>query len=160
MNRCNASLLVASLLLLVMALPGCSGEQPAEPARPGGAAATGPQRSVAPPGAAVFIISPQNGATVSSPVQVKFGVSGIDIAPAGQLAANSGHHHLLIDTELANPDQPVPADAQHLHYGKGQTEATIDLEPGQHTLQLVLADGNHVPHQAPIVSKIVTITVE
>ena len=117
-------------------------------------------RSPAPPGATVFIISPTDGATVSSPVSVKFGISGISVAPAGQNTPNTGHHHLLIDTELANPDAPVPADPQHVHYGKGQTETSIELEPGQHTLQLVLGDGNHVPHQPPIVSKVVTITVE
>ena len=104
--------------------------------------------------------SPESGATVGSPVNVKFGVSGVGIEPAGQHTPGSGHHHLLIDTELADPDQPIPADAQHLHYGKGQTEATVELEPGSHTLQLVLGDGNHFPHQPPIVSKVVTITVE
>ena len=164
MNIRPALLLILSSLLvgLVALTPGCGGDQPADTAAEQAAAqaATGPQRSAAAPGATVFIFSPENGATVGSPVTVKFGISGVGIAPAGQHTPNSGHHHLLIDTELANPDQPIPADAQHLHYGKGQTEAAVELEPGTHTLQLVLGDGNHIPHQPPIVSKVVTITVE
>jgi len=82
------------------------------------------------------------------------------VAPAGQHDANSGHHHLLIDTALANPDQPIPSDPNHLHFGKGQTETTVELAPGTHTLQLVLGDGNHIPHQPPVASDPITITVE
>ncbi|MFW2403850.1 MAG: DUF4399 domain-containing protein [Gammaproteobacteria bacterium] len=163
MHRCHVSPLLACSFILGFSLltAGCGGQEQA----PTGAsenASTPPalQRSPAPPGATVFIISPANGSTVSSPLSVKFGISGMSVAPAGQHTPNTGHHHLLIDTELANPDAPVPADAQHVHYGKGQTETSIELEPGQHTLQLVLGDGNHVPHQPPIVSKVVTITVE
>lgn len=168
MNRPPMSPLIVAILLCtgIVLTAGCGGDRSAEPGagQDAGEAAPSaggaPQRSAAPPGATVFIFSPEDGTTVGSPVSVKFGISGIAVAPAGQHTPNSGHHHLLIDTELANPDQPIPADEQHLHYGKGQTEATIGLEPGQHTLQLVLGDGNHVPHQPPIVSKIVTITVE
>jgi len=163
MNHRHVSPLLACSLILGFSLliAGCGGQDQA----PSGASDTASappalQRSPAPPGATVFIISPASGATVSSPVSVKFGISGISVAPAGQNTRNTGHHHLLIDTELANPDAPVPADGQHVHYGKGQTETSIELEPGQHTLQLVLGDGNHVPHQPPIVSKVVTITVE
>lgn len=145
------------IIALAVLMSGCGGE-PADTGTP--ATAPGPQRSIASPGATVFIFSPEDGATVSSPVSVKFGISGMTISPAGEHVPNSGHHHLLIDTELARPDQPIPADPQHLHYGKGQTEANVELEPGRHTLQLVLGDGNHVPHQPPIVSKVVTITVE
>jgi hypothetical protein len=150
----RAFLLFVSIALTV----GCGGDQTADPQE--APAATGMQRTPAPPGAAVFIFSPADGATVSSPVPVKFGVSGIEIAPAGQHAPNTGHHHLLIDAALADAHQPIPADPQHVHYGKGQTEASIELEPGRHTLQLVLGDGNHVPHDPPVVSKVVTITVE
>jgi hypothetical protein len=163
MSRNYARLLGAALLLATTALvSGCSGEAPDSNGATDGSvpAAAAMARSPAPPGATVFIFSPENGATLSSPVQVKFGVSGIAIAPAGQMQANAGHHHLLIDTALQNPDQPLPKDAGHIHYGKGQTEALVELEPGQHTLQLVLGDGNHVPHDPPIVSRIVTITVE
>ncbi len=108
----------------------------------------------------MFFITPMNGTTVTSPVTVKFGVSGVSVTAAGDMAANSGHHHLLVDTELADPSMPVPKDAQHLHYGKGQTETTLELAPGTHSLQLVLGDGNHVPHDPPIMSSVISITVE
>lgn len=160
-QRTAAIFVAGSVALgLIAVAPGCGGEQPADEATADPAAAAAPARSVAPPGATVFIFSPQDGATVGSPVNVKFGVSGVSVAPAGDMQPNSGHHHLLIDADLPNPKLPIPADERHLHFGKGQTETTIELEPGRHTLQLVLGDGKHVPHQPPIVSKVVTITVE
>jgi hypothetical protein len=107
----------------------------------------------------VYIISPTNGAVVSSPLTVSFGIEGYTVAPAGTYEADTGHHHLLIDTGLPPLDQPVPADAQHVHFGKGQTETTLELAPGQHTLQLLLGDGNHIPHQPPLTSDIITVTV-
>ena len=146
--------------VLLSVLTACGGDESAEnetaAARSGAAAMP---RNQAAPGAAVFIITPQDGATVTSPVTVKFGVSGIAIQPAGTRVENSGHHHLLIDTALANPDLPIPSDAQHLHFGKGQTEASVELDAGEHTLQLVLGDVNHVPHQPPVMSAPVKITV-
>lgn len=117
-------------------------------------------RSVSPPGATVFFIEPVNGATVSSPVELKFGVSGIAIAPAGENIENSGHHHVLVDTTLSDMTLPIPKDDQHVHFGKGQTETSIELAPGEHTLQLVLGDSNHIPHIPPVVSNTITITVE
>ena len=154
----NARLLVSGLIAIGLAA--CGGEQqPAGPAEPGDAPeAPGP--SVAVPGATVFIITPTSGSTVSSPVTVKFGISGIELSPAGKIVPNSGHHHLLIDTELANPGLPIPSDEQHLHFGKGQTETTLELPPGDHTLQLVLGDGLHKPHQPPVMSDRITITVK
>jgi hypothetical protein len=125
----------------------------------GGALAAGLPRSTAPPGASVYIISPQDGATVTNPVTVQFGLKGMGIAPAGVAMAGNGHHHLLIDAELPSLDQPVPADERHLHFGKGQTEAVVTLAPGQHRLQLLLADHLHIPHDPPIVSEPITITV-
>jgi len=119
-----------------------------------------PARTVSPPGAAVFIITPADGATVSSPVQVKFGISGAVVAPAGDMRANTGHHHLLVDAELESMDQSVPSSEQFLHFGKGQTETMLELEPGRHTLQLVLGDGAHVPHDPPVMSDRIEITVE
>jgi hypothetical protein len=116
-------------------------------------------RKASPPGAQVYIIEPADGATVSSPVTVKFGLRGAGVAPAGIDLPNTGHHHLLIDTQLTNFDQPIPADANHLHYGLGQTEATIELSPGRHELQLVLGDHLHIPHEPPLVSDVVTIDV-
>jgi hypothetical protein len=147
---------------VALALQSCGQQEP-----PSETAAQAPDsapvampRSPAPPGAAVFFITPMNGTTVTSPVTVKFGVSGVSVTAAGDMAANSGHHHLLVDTELADPSMPVPKDAQHLHYGKGQTETTLELAPGTHSLQLVLGDGNHVPHDPPIMSSVISITVE
>jgi len=118
-------------------------------------------REKAPKGAKVFIESPKDGATVGQDVTVKFGAEGIAIKPAGDMTPNSGHHHLLIDQkELPPLDAPIPNDATHKHYGKGQTEDTIHLEPGKHTLQLDLGDTAHRQFDPPIVSKKITITVK
>ena len=125
------------------------------------AAAAALTREKAPHGAKVFIVSPKNGATVGREVHVKFGVKGIEIKPAGDTTPNTGHHHLLIDAkELPPLDAPIPNDATHKHYGKGQTEDTIQLEPGTHTLQLDLGDARHVQFDPPIVSKKITIHVK
>ena len=125
------------------------------------AALAGPNAS--PEDAEVYIIAPQDGATVKSPFKVQFGLKGMGVAPAGTAKEHTGHHHLLID--VAPPagedlEMPLPADEQHLHFGGGQTEVMLDLEPGTHTLQLVLGDENHVPHNPPVMSDIITITVE
>jgi hypothetical protein len=116
-------------------------------------------RTAAPAEARAYIISPLDGATVSSPVTVQFGLRGMGIAPAGIAMPNAGHHHLLIDVDLPPLDQPVPADEHHLHFGKGQTEAVVTLAPGRHRLQLLLADHLHLPHDAPVLSEPITITV-
>ena len=116
-------------------------------------------RSAAPDGAELYFISPADGATVAAPVTVRFGLKGMGVAPAGIAMENTGHHHLLIDAELPALDRPVPADARHLHFGKGQTEASVQLAPGRHRLQLLLGDHLHIPHAPPVVSKPITITV-
>lgn len=113
-----------------------------------------------PPGADAYIISPADGATVKGPVTVRFGLKGMGVAPAGVKFENTGHHHLLVDADLPDPTRPIEADAQHLDFGRGQTQTTLELKPGRHTLQLVLGDDRHVPHTPPIVSKRITITVE
>lgn len=124
-------------------------------------AQTAAPRTKAPAGAKVFIESPKDGATVGQDVTVKFGAEGIAIKPVGETTPDSGHHHLLIDQkELPPPDAPIPNDATHKHYGKAQTEDTIHLEPGTHTLQLELGDAAHRPFDPPIVSKKITITVK
>ena len=117
-------------------------------------------RTPAPAGANVYIISPADGETVSSPVTVKFGLSGMGVAPAGVDKPNTGHHHLLIDTGLPALDTPIPADANHKHFGGGQTETVIELAPGKHTLQLIMGDMNHIPHEPPVSSQSITITVK
>ena len=115
-----------------------------------------------PKGAKVFIISPKNGETVSSPVTVKFGIKGMTLAPAGTKQENTGHHHLLIDTDApADLGQPIPTVPDKIiHFGKAQTETTVTLPPGKHTLQLLLGDANHIPHNPPVISKKITITVK
>ena len=125
------------------------------------AATAGPARPKAPHGAKVFIVSPKNGAHVGQDVLVKFGVKGIRVAAATDAAANTGHHHLLIDQkELPALAAPIPNDATHKHYGKGQTQDTIHLEPGDHTLQLDFADAAHVQFSPLLVSKRITIHVK
>ena len=110
--------------------------------------------------AEVFIISPKDGEEVSSPVEVIFGLQGMGIAPAGINFPNTGHHHLLIDLDqLPDLKSGIPADAQHLHFGKGQTQALIELDPGEHSLQLLLGDWMHVPHETPVVSEKIKILV-
>jgi hypothetical protein len=113
-------------------------------------------------GAEVYFISPQDGATVSSPVTVRFGLKGMGIAPAGIKFDNTGHHHLLVDTDISavNLDAPMPATDKILHFGKGQTETTLTLAPGKHTLQLVFADYLHTSFDPPLSSKKITITVK
>ena len=125
----------------------------------GSALASDLPRSPAPPGVELYFISPQDGAALTNPVTVRFGLKGMGIAPAGIAMENTGHHHLLIDTELPPLDRPVPADAQHVHFGKGQTEAVVTLAPGPHRLQLLLGDHLHLPHDPPVVSKVIAITV-
>lgn len=115
----------------------------------------------APEGASVYFIEPTDGATVKNPVTVRFGLHGMGVAPAGVERPETGHHHLLIDLDALPPlDQPIPADAQHRHFGGGQTETTLELPPGRHTLQLLLGDAQHIQHQRPVASERITITVE
>jgi len=115
----------------------------------------------APVGARVFFVEPKDGATVSQDVRVRFGVEGIALAPAAEGKPGTGHHHLLIDgKELPPLAAPIPNDATHKHYGKGQTEDTIHLDPGTHTLQLDFADARHVQFDPPIVSPTITVHVE
>jgi len=124
------------------------------------ALAQGLPRTAAPADAKVYFISPKNGETIRGPITVRFGLSGMGVAPAGTVAENTGHHHLIVDAPLPALDQPLPKDATHLHFGKGQTETVLTLPPGKHTLQLVFADGNHIPHDPPVNSEQITITVK
>jgi len=127
-------------------------------------AAVADQSTTWPAGAEVYIISPKNGAKVKSPVTVVFGLKGLGIAPAGVKMEGTGHHHLLVDTDPpADLNQPMPATEHILHFGKGQTQVTLDAEklpPGKHTLQLIFGDEVHIPHSPPLLSKKITITVE
>jgi hypothetical protein len=118
-------------------------------------------RTPAPPNAQLYIGWPNNGEVVSSkkPIRVWFGLRNMGVAPKGVTFPNTGHHHLLIDTELPPLDQEIPSDRNHLHFGAGETETTIELPPGKHTLQLLMGDDKHIPHDPPIYSKKITITV-
>jgi len=141
-------------ILLALALTGLTGAALA-------VNAPGLPTTQAPSGAAVYIISPANGATVGQEVTVRFGLKGMGVAPAGVAKEHTGHHHLLVDVkELPAAGQPIPNDANHIHFGGGQTETTLKLKPGTHTLQLELGDQNHVPFDPAVVSKKITIHVK
>ncbi len=122
-------------------------------------AGSGLPRSEAPEGARVYFVSPGDGETVKSPVTVRFGLAGMGVAPAGHDKTGTGHHHLVVDAPLPPEDLPIPKSANYRHFGGGQTEVVLELEPGEHTLQLVLGDHLHIPHDPPVVSERITITV-
>jgi len=141
-------------VLLALALAGLTGAAMAAdaPALP---------TTQAPSGAQVYIISPADGATVGQEFTVSFGLKGMGVAPAGVAKEHTGHHHLLVDvTEMPAAGQPIPADANHIHFGGGQTQTTLKLVPGTHTLQLELGDQNHVPFEPAVVSKKITVHVK
>lgn len=144
MTRLRLPAIAAFAALATLAAPALAGDTPA------------------PEGAKVYFINLENGDTVSSPVLIQFGLSNAGVAPAGIEKPGTGHHHLVINAELTEEDlaNSLPADDNHRHFGGGQTEAVIELPAGQHTLQLVLADHNHVPHAPPVMSERITITVE
>jgi Domain of unknown function (DUF4399) len=127
-----------------------------------GAAALAQTRSSTPAGAEVYFIAPRDGQVVHGPVTIKFGLKGMGVAPAGVKFDNTGHHHLLVDTDLSEIklDAPLPASDKILHFGKGQTETTLTLPPGKHTLELLFADYLHIPFDPPLHSKKITITVD
>jgi Domain of unknown function (DUF4399) len=116
-------------------------------------------RHASPSGARVYFEDPKNGAYVKPKVRIRFGLVNMGVAPAGIDKANTGHHHLLIDTPVPPLDQPIPNDPNHLHFGAGQTEAEVTLPLGTHTLQLLLGDNNHVPHDPPVMSQPIKVTV-
>nr|WP_294526701.1 DUF4399 domain-containing protein [uncultured Rhodopila sp.] len=125
-----------------------------------GAPEGGFKRTPAPADAYVYIGWPNDNETIhTTHIHVWFGTRNFGVAPAGTNKPNTGHHHLLIDTALPPMDQPIPNDKNHLHFGLGQTETFIDLPPGTHTLQILMGDADHVPHDPPLMSKKITIHV-
>jgi hypothetical protein len=119
------------------------------------------QQTPSPPGAQEYIIWPYDGAVIQGgKLWVRMGLRNMGVCPKGVNVPNTGHHHLLIDTDLPPLDQEIPSDRQHLHFGAGETDARIELPPGKHTLQLLLGDQNHVPHVPPVYSKKITIIVK
>lgn len=156
-------------LALITLLAACSGtaEEPAAPAEPtppveepkkekakAKAKAEGPGTE-----AGVNFSTPADGAVVKSPLKVGFQVSGMEVRPAGDLSENTGHHHLIVDGAPIPAGTIVPKDATHMHYGKGQVEATVELTPGKHTLTMQFADGNHMSY-GPDYAKTITVKVE
>ena len=119
-------------------------------------------RTKSPEGASVYIVSPTDGSTVSSPVTIVFGLKGMGVAPAGIEKDNTGHHHLLINTDPStlDLDSGLPATDQVVHFGGGQTQVTKELPSGTHTIQLLLGDWSHVPHDPPVLSEVTSITVK
>ena len=116
----------------------------------------------APEGAKVYFVNLKDGQTVTNPVKIVFGLSGMGVAPAGTEKEKTGHHHLIINETIEGEElnEPLPADEQHIHFGGGQTEVSIELPAGTHTLQLVLGDQNHVPHNPPVMSERIKVTVK
>ena len=162
MNK-TVSVLLAAGLLVVSALAACGGDEgsPAiadvskqELAQP---ATT---RSASAAKARVFFIQPTDGAILASPIRLEFGVEGMALVPAGTKQSAAGHHHLLVDTDIPALDKPVPKDANHIHLGDGSASIELSLDPGQHSLQLLLADHSHIPHDPPVVSEKISITIQ
>lgn len=132
---------------------------PAEPTQAAAAPPAGLERRPSPEGAMAYIIAPTDGATVENPVRILFGLKGAGVVPAGIEREGAGHHHLLIDTGLPDLNLPIPSDENHRHFGGGQTETELELDPGSHTLRLLLGDERHVPHDPPIMSETITVEV-
>ena len=169
---------IALTTLAAIALSGCAGHHamhqmhhgsmgaaaaPTAPAKVTAsmpALSTGYKKVAAAPEAKVYFVNLTNGATVSNPVKVVFGLSGMGVAPAGVEKAGTGHHHLLVDVAEWDANNPLPANDNFRHFGLGQTETSVTLPPGTHTLQMVLADQNHIPHHPVVASERITITVK
>ena len=149
-------------VLAVLALAACDQHAADEPAVADEAVsgAVGLARTASPEGASVFFISPADGDTVSNPVPIEFGIEGMDVVKAGQEQPRSGHHHLIIDAALPVPGLPIPADEHYVHFGDASTSTALTLDPGSHTLQLLLGDHRHIPHDPPVISGVITVIVE
>ena len=141
----RSTLTFAAATLLALALPLSAADLP---------------RSPSAEGAELYFITPADGDVVKGPMTVRFGLRGMGVAPAGTVAEGTGHHHLIVDAPLPPAGLPIPNDANHLHFGKGQTETVLTLPPGKHTLQLLLGDHSHIPHEPVVASAPITITVE
>ena len=151
--------LVAGLVLLAACAERAEDEAP-DSARETAEAPSGLPRTASPEGARVFCISPADGDTVSSPVQLEFGIERMRVVPAGVNEPDSGHHHLIVNAGLPDMTRPIPMNEQYIHYGDGSTATELTLEPGEHSLQLLLGDYLHIPHDPPVASEVIRITVE
>lgn len=136
--------------------PQVTSAEPGEKAPP----SAGLPRTAAPADAKVYFIEPVDGATLESPLRIEFGANNVAIVAAGKDLPASGHHHLIVDADLPAANAPIPADANHIHFGDGSTSTELELAPGEHRLTLLLGDHLHIPHDPPICSDTITITVE
>ena len=152
----------ANVLILALLFPYLAACQETPLPPPAPVTPTSLPRTASPEGASVYIISPRDADSVpAGEVTVVFGLKGMGVAPAGVDFPDTGHHHLLVNAQQTpRLDLPLPADDNHIHFGKGQTETTLNLEPGTYTLQLILGDKNHIPHDPPVMSEKLTITVK
>lgn len=132
----------------------------AEPAEPEAEDKPTIERTPSVEGAKVFFVRPRNKAKVKSPVKIVFGLKGMKVAKAGDESAESGHHHLIVDAELPPLDAPIPATENYIHFGDGSTSTKLKLSKGKHKLQLLLGDYRHIPHDPPVKSEVITITVK
>ena len=155
-----ATLLAAALLC------SCGSPEPQEEAAPDADAASAPAPEVAlpprkpsPEGARVWFVSPGDGAALTSPFTVEFGLEGMELLPAGEIGEHTGHHHLLVNTPLPRMDLPIITNDAHMHFGLAQTSVELSLEPGSYTLQLLLGDDLHIPHDPPVMSEVITVEV-
>lgn len=153
MGRSFTATTIATALAAALMLGSASAQQATQATAPAA-------RTAAPPDAYIYIGWPNDGQTVrAGRIKVWFGARNIGVAPAGVTTAKTGHHHLLINVPVPPLDQPIPNDRNHLHFGTGQTETVLDLAPGTYTLQLLMGDAEHVPHDPPVMSKRITIHV-
>lgn len=155
----TAALLTTALCLSACGRPSAEHEAVPQAAEPEVRIAT-LARTPSPDGARVFFITPADGDTVSNPVRIEFGIEGMSVTKAGDAQPNSGHHHLLIDADLPDLALPIPANANYVHFGDGRILTEITLESGQHSLRMLLGDHLHIPHDPPVVSDSITVTVE
>ena len=156
--RIGPASLVAVLISLLAACSSKEDVGATTPAPPPGPPTL--ERTPSATDARVYFVTPADGATVSSPLTVEFGMDVMAVVPAGDTTDNSGHHHVLIDTGLPDLNLPIPKDEKHVHFGDGSSQAQLDLAPGNHTLQLLFADYLHIPHDPPVYSERITVTVE
>ena len=163
MNRTTFATLLAAALLC-----SCGSPEPQEEAAPDTDAASTPApapevalppRKPSPEGARVWFVSPGDGAALTSPFTVEFGLEGMELLPAGEIGEHTGHHHLLVNTPLPRMDLPIITDDAHMHFGLAQTSVEMSLAPGTHTLQLLLGDDLHIPHDPPVMSEVITVEV-
>ncbi len=155
--------IAAALVVAAGALAACSNnpiEAVKEAVKSDSASVPGLPRSSSAEGARLAILSPGDGDVISGPVTIVFGLEGMGVAPAGIDIENTGHHHLIINAGMPEMSLPIPADDNYKHFGGGQTETTMELPAGEHTLQLLLGNYLHVPHDPPVASEVITITVK